>query len=196
MKRCKNGCCQYIVNNNYRRPFGPWKIQKKKAGIINYWYDTRQLNISKLSEPNEQPSVASRSKAAPTLYFLLVNSSGWKWGFPKGSIEEGETPLNGAIREYIEETGLKLDKEDLIKDGNTFLTKSSNRVKYYFTNKKGKIIPITSSYPYNDSTGIGIFNYECLQSGNLGLELNLSCEKIISGIIDESLDLSLGKLTI
>lgn len=181
MKTCKNGCCQYIVNNNYRRPFGPWKIQKKKAGIINYWYDTPE--------------------SSSALYFLLVNSSGWKWGFPKGSIEEGETPLNGAIREYTEETGLKLDKEDLIKDGNTFLTKSSNRVKYYFTNKKGKIIPITSSYPYNDSTGIGIFNYKCLQSGNLDLELNLSCEKIISNIMDENcssetLDLSFGKLTI
>ena len=34
-------------------------------------------------------------------------SSGF-WGFPKGHIEEGETPLKAAEREVFEETGFKL----------------------------------------------------------------------------------------
>lgn len=36
-------------------------------------------------------------------------SSGGKWCFPGGKIEEGETPREAAVREVNEETGLKVD---------------------------------------------------------------------------------------
>jgi ADP-ribose pyrophosphatase YjhB (NUDIX family) len=40
---------------------------------------------------------------------LLVQSYGDKYGFPKGSVEEGETSMAAAERELLEETGLKID---------------------------------------------------------------------------------------
>lgn len=38
---------------------------------------------------------------------VLVEQHGNSWSFPKGGIEEGEEPLEAAMREIAEETGLK-----------------------------------------------------------------------------------------
>lgn len=38
--------------------------------------------------------------------FLLIRDSYGNWGFPKGHLEEGETPAEAAARETAEETGL------------------------------------------------------------------------------------------
>lgn len=39
--------------------------------------------------------------------FLLIRDSYDNWGFPKGHLEEGETPADAALRETREETGLE-----------------------------------------------------------------------------------------
>ena len=36
------------------------------------------------------------------------------WGIPKGKVEEGETNLEAAKREFIEETGINIPKEEII----------------------------------------------------------------------------------
>lgn len=41
-----------------------------------------------------------------TAYYLLIRDSYRNWGFPKGHLEEGETPAQAAERETAEETGL------------------------------------------------------------------------------------------
>ncbi len=41
-----------------------------------------------------------------TPQFLLIRDSYDNWGFPKGHLEEGETPAEAALRETAEETGL------------------------------------------------------------------------------------------
>ncbi len=38
--------------------------------------------------------------------FLLIKDSYDNWGFPKGHLEDGETPAQAALRETSEETGL------------------------------------------------------------------------------------------
>jgi 8-oxo-dGTP pyrophosphatase MutT (NUDIX family) len=39
--------------------------------------------------------------------FLLIRDSYQHWGFPKGHLEEGESPVVAALRETREETGLE-----------------------------------------------------------------------------------------
>lgn len=42
----------------------------------------------------------------PVARFLLIKDSYGNWGFPKGHLEDGETPAAAALRETEEETGL------------------------------------------------------------------------------------------
>jgi 8-oxo-dGTP pyrophosphatase MutT (NUDIX family) len=39
--------------------------------------------------------------------FLLIRDSYDNWGFPKGHLEDGESPADAALRETAEETGLR-----------------------------------------------------------------------------------------
>ncbi len=45
-------------------------------------------------------------RSAGIVHFLLIRDSYQNWGFPKGHLEEGESPDAAALREVEEETGL------------------------------------------------------------------------------------------
>ncbi len=45
-------------------------------------------------------------RSARGVRFLLIRDSYQNWGFPKGHLEEGESPGAAALREVEEETGL------------------------------------------------------------------------------------------
>ncbi|MCA1812589.1 MAG: NUDIX domain-containing protein [Halobacteriales archaeon] len=46
--------------------------------------------------------------------YLLLKYGAGHWDFPKGHVEEGETPLMASKREIHEETGLRPEQQDYI----------------------------------------------------------------------------------
>jgi 8-oxo-dGTP pyrophosphatase MutT (NUDIX family) len=50
--------------------------------------------------------IVFRRDAEGFLRFLLIRDSYDNWGFPKGHLEDGESPADAALRETAEETGL------------------------------------------------------------------------------------------
>ncbi len=50
--------------------------------------------------------IVFRRQPDQSLRFLLIRDSYGHWGFPKGHLEEGESPAEAAARETTEETGL------------------------------------------------------------------------------------------
>lgn len=65
--------------------------------------------------------------------FLLLKYEAGHWDFPKGKIQEGETPKQAALRELQEETG--------IQDGN--LMPGFKDTIHYFYRREGKTISKT-----------------------------------------------------
>ena len=50
--------------------------------------------------------IVFRRDEAGVVRFLLIRDSYDNWGFPKGHLEDGESPASAALRETVEETGL------------------------------------------------------------------------------------------
>ncbi len=65
----------------------------------------------------DMPSRSPAGRAAAVCYrrvggsiqFLLVQTAGGRWTFPKGRVEAGETPWQAAQREALEEAGVRGD---------------------------------------------------------------------------------------
>lgn len=71
-----------------------------------------------LSKHRDAAGVAIVLTAAPERMILLVHATGSSWqkpkmGIPKGGIEQGESILEAALRETLEETGIKLEESQL-----------------------------------------------------------------------------------
>lgn len=56
-------------------------------------------------------SVIYRIEGGKRVYLLIKNKCSENWGFPKGHLEKGEDDIDAAIREVLEETGLKISPE-------------------------------------------------------------------------------------
>ncbi|MBI2133085.1 NUDIX domain-containing protein [Candidatus Woesearchaeota archaeon] len=75
-------------------------------------------------------------RASGKLMFLLLHYEAGHWDFPKGHVESGETEVEAALRETLEETGIG---DVRIKEG------FAGRLDYFYR-KQGKAVKKEVSY--------------------------------------------------
>ena len=131
--KCPDKCCTlkiepYIDNKD---PKAKTKRTKRKAGMF-------------IIDPS-------------TGKVLLVQSRGRLWGPPKGTMEQGETEIECAIREVKEETGL-----DININAETKSLTIKERSTYYYIEIPECEVNIQSNILYNDVNAIGWINLKCL----------------------------------
>lgn len=98
---CKKGCCIFKTNSKYVELDVKYSnIKKNKAGVL--LYDMLKNKI------------------------ILVQSKNRLYGFPKGSLSDNETPIDAAVRELKEETGIHVKKSQL---GSLYIIDSLRRYK-------------------------------------------------------------------
>jgi len=88
--------------------------------------------------PDEAFGIVPIWSEATLCQYLLVQQHQGHWGFPKGHAEPGETAMQTACREFVEETGIQ---------DYTLLYKSSFSETYIFHHKKQTIHKTVLYYP-------------------------------------------------
>lgn len=106
---------------------------------------------------------------------LLGHATGTpNWDIPKGKIEEGESPIDGAVRETLEETGLVIDKEVLTEIGrmsyikgkdlhlfrlevDSFIRTDIMKCSTYCTTKRGDTILEVDDYMWVPFSDVSMF---------------------------------------
>jgi 8-oxo-dGTP pyrophosphatase MutT (NUDIX family) len=132
--QCKLNCCEMFINPTYtvsRNTVS--KFNKIKGGV--FFYDPKLNKI------------------------LIVQSRGFKWGSPKGTIEPYDSTVEDcAIRETYEETGIRLTKEQLGKH-----VKITKTTYYYIEYDSESFNSKPLNHKDNDASGIGWVKPECLK---------------------------------
>lgn len=85
-----------------------------------------------------------------SLKYLLLKHKKGHWSFAKGHKDKGETPVQTAVRELFEETGIKeiefLNKKILLTDNYVFYNKNKDKIKktvdYFVARSKTKKVTI------------------------------------------------------
>ena len=149
METCKKGCCNIYTKRNYNRPFCHWGSKKRriKAGVFIYDNETHRV--------------------------LLVESCGYMWGAPKGTAEDGEDMYDCALREVEEETGIKLQREQL-----TSYVYMKRHTYYFFVSLSYadySNLEIQDEIQNNDCTGLTWIHINCVDC----LNLNKHCKRLI-----------------
>lgn len=156
---CKDGCCTVELEH-----CGPHLIRRRrghlrKAGVFIY-------------DPVEER-------------VLLVQSRGQLWGAPKGTLEldRDENSCECALREVLEETGLRLRPEQFAR-----ATKIKNRATYYYVEIPYQPVHIQRDHSDNDANGITWIKVSCLekyiQSGEI--VLNEHCRTLFKRFLDKT----------
>ena len=127
-----------------------------------------------------------RTKAGMFIYdpklqkVLLVQSRNRYWGFPKGSVKEGETVKGCAIREVTEETGLVIPEDWLV---NYFKVKGFSF--YYYVELPEQHVSVQDHIKNNDANGITWIKLECLKelikSGKM--LINMHCKIMLEEVL-------------
>lgn len=130
--KCKKKCCKVKIKQYKSKPYRQRRPNRRKAGVFIY-------------DPKEQS-------------VLLVQSRGSLWGCPKGTLNTGEKPIKGAIREVMEETGI-----DLCDEWFTDYINIKNRVIYYYLEMNFRNVEIQTHLKDNDANGVTWIKISCLE---------------------------------
>lgn len=72
------------------------------------------------SETTRHSFVAGGIVLSPSRHVLVVSQHGDSWSLPKGHIDDGETPIQAALREIEEESGIPRESLRLIRELGTY----------------------------------------------------------------------------
>jgi 8-oxo-dGTP pyrophosphatase MutT (NUDIX family) len=162
---CPKHCCSYIIT-----PY---------SHISSYIPNTQNVN-GKLKK------AGSFMYDKKTNKILLVQSRGQLWGPPKGTIQLDENPLECAIREVKEETGISIKEQEL-----TGSTTIKSKALYYFLDVDMNDYHVEPQHHIkdNDANGIGWFNIDCLNEliDTQQISINQHCRILIKKIFNKDI---------
>lgn len=100
------------------------------------------------------------TKVPKGIQYLLVQSLGGEFGFPKGHMEPGESEKQTALREIFEETGILPVIMDGFRAVSEYMLPNKNNVKkqviFFLAEYENQII----SYQREELIGAELFSYE------------------------------------
>lgn len=130
---CPNGCCVLYTREYIPRKNYQNRGNREKAGTV----------------------IVNRKGE-----ILIVQSNGNKWGFPKGTVKDYETPFECALRETLEETGI--DLQEYSREKFKSFKISGNLYSTFFYILLDTDIDVDIDEINNDSTGIGWISIKCI----------------------------------
>lgn len=137
--KCCNECCDVMIVEGKEKPKYAFS-DREKSGVFFY--------------------------CEPTESVLLVQSNSNMWGPPKGTVEEGESYMDCAIREVKEETGISLSIEEL----SVSFVIPNQAIYYYYECDTNRPVCINND---EDANGYCWIKLECLneliKNGNMVL---------------------------
>ena len=145
-------CCSlFSSDRRITTRHGRFRPKSKKAGMFIFDQETKRV--------------------------LLIQSRGKLWGFPKGSLNIGESYKDGAVREVYEETGLVIDQSEF---GDIAYRPVSKTI-YFLLYKSECPVSIAHGPHDNDATGIGWIHLNCLEKlfSDKIIQLTSPCLKVL-----------------
>lgn len=193
---CTNNCCKFERYPNVWKGFKMWKNQYDNSPKdYNYssFHHNHHHNQSRNRMNYQSPSFAAfssssnnnshRVRAGIVLYdidedrVLLIQNYGQFFGIPKGGKECGETLIECAIREVMEETGVVLTSDIL---SNIKPLVYDNTAYYYVVPvKMAEMKSDINKISANDSTGLGWIKLGCIDSLKKYGVITKHCKMII-----------------
>jgi|LakMenE01Jun11ns_1017448.scaffolds.fasta_scaffold8774790_1 septum formation protein len=103
---------------------------------------------------------------------------GGEWSIPLGSVHSNESPINGAKREFFEETNIKLTGDIKLID---IITKEKGTMIYvYYKNSGKELMPdLENAKDGSEHTECGYFSYDELPFGDKQDEIYDIIKKVL-----------------
>ena len=97
-----------------KREIHQWLKQPPSSAIAKSWMQSQHMPLKENAPPTKARKVSAAVIITDGQHILLGHVTGSAdWDIPKGGIDVGETPVQAAVRELREETGLRVNPTEL-----------------------------------------------------------------------------------